>query len=68
MEGILCLLGYPKRALKLCEGDRRAVEPQQSPTPRSFAELVKREEVIAKLRTLGREVLEPGAAFPGFAE
>jgi len=38
----------PKEAVTRREGDRRAGEPEQSPTPRSFAGLVKREEVIAK--------------------
>lgn len=38
----------PQEAATLREGDRRAGEPEQSPTPRSFAGLVMREEVIAK--------------------
>jgi hypothetical protein len=45
---------YPKEAVTPRVGDQRAGEPEQSPTPRSFAGLVKREEVIAKP---GTEVL-----------
>ncbi len=42
---------YPKEAVTPRVGDQRAGEPEQSPTPGSFAGLVNREEVIAKPRT-----------------
>ena len=41
----------PKEAVTPHVGDQRAGEPDQSPTPGSFAGLVNREEVIAKPRT-----------------
>ena len=44
---------YPKKAMTWREGDHRAGEPKQSPTPGSFAGLENREEVIAKPRTPG---------------
>lgn len=53
----------PKGAVTRREGDRRAGESTQSPTPRSFAGLVKREEVIAKPGTETLTVCECAARY-----
>ncbi len=56
----------PKKAVTPREGDQRAGEPKQSPTPGSFAGLVSRKEDIAKPRT--RTLKYPGDMMRGFED